>query len=428
MKRKLGLIAGGFGVILSIAVPASAIRADDLKDSDPATRSAPPATISSQPAPDFDSQLTGDWFGARTKLSDAGVTIGATLCAEGFANFMGGIDTQHLLGSTTFDLNVTLDLDKLAHLSNAEIYCDLESHAFRNPTTDLVGDIQVFDNNNNFPYLQFYELWYQQSFFDGVFRVKVGKVDANTEFCVIDYGKSFISSSAQVSPSIFIMPTQPDPAPSVNLFFTPQGGFFASFGVYYANKSEQFGDILDDPSSVQASQYGAFLIGETGLRWDALPALKYAGNFKVGAWGHTGTFQRFDGTPQDGTGGVYAMFNQTLYQPPGEIPTGRGVRMFLIGGATEAHISAIDDHVGGGVSLTGPTQSRSNDIIGLGAEYAQLSSEAGTTYPYELSIEAFYLAQLTPWMQIQPDLQFIEHPSGQLPNALVLTIRTTIQF
>jgi porin len=427
MNRKLGLATGALTLVLWIITTARVAHADSAALADPPTESSQPAS-SADDETNFDAMLTGDWFGVRTDLLKDGISIGATLQLEGFANFMGGIDTANLLGSTTFDLNVTLDLEKLAHLSNAEFYCDIESHAFRNPSTDLVGDLQFFDNNNAAPYLQIYELWYQQSFFDDVLRIKIGKVDANTEFCVIDNGKSFLSSSAQVTPTISVIPTQPDPAPSFNLFLSPKGGFFTSFGVYYSNQSDQFGDIIDDPATVQLSPYGAFLIGETGYRWDSSPALNYAGNVKVGAWGHTGTFRRFDGSEQDGTGGAYAMFNQTLYQPPGESPDGRGVRMFLIYGGTETHIAPIDEHVGGGVSLTGLTQSRSHDIIGLGAEYAQITRAAGLIYPYELSIETFYDAQITPWLQIQPDLQFIAHPGGLYPNSLVATIRATIQF
>ncbi len=43
----------------------------------------------------------------------------------------------------------------------------------------------MFDKLNFSPYLQVFELWYQQKLFDGRLRIKLGKVDANTEFSVI---------------------------------------------------------------------------------------------------------------------------------------------------------------------------------------------------------------------------------------------------
>ena len=77
-----------------------------------------------------------------------------------------------------------------------------------------MGDLQVFDKQNSAPFLQVYELWYQQKLFEGKLRLKLGKVDANSEFSVIDNGLPFINSSTQVSPTISGFPTFPAPMPS----------------------------------------------------------------------------------------------------------------------------------------------------------------------------------------------------------------------
>jgi porin len=386
---------------------------------------APPTTAQ---APGFSGMLTGDWLGERQKLSDDGISFAATLLLEGFDNFQGGVDTAHPVGSTTFDLNATLDLHKMLNLSGAEIYCDLEDHAFRNPTTALVGDAQVFDKSVADPYLQIFEFWYQQTLLSGKLRIKLGKVDANTEFAVIDNAEQCLSSSAALSPTIFLMPTTPDPMPGVNAFLTPTDWFFFIAGAYYSNRSNRFLDLVGDPAAAQLARYGTFLITETGFRWNSTPLFAYPGNLKLGFWGHTGTFHRFDGSTQSGTEGGYAIANQTLYQPKNEPPTGRGLRTFLEYGGTESSIDLIDEHVGGGFTLTGPFQTRDLDIVGITAQYAQISRRAKTPYPFELAIEAFCQIQLTPWLQFQPDLQFIIHPSGLHPDALVATLRATIQF
>lgn len=418
------------GTVLFLLIPYAKARA-----------SAPPSTESASPVVDtatqpataptpsgFDNDLTGDWWGQRQKLQDAGITVGATLLAEGFDNFEGGIDTAHAVGATTFDLNVALDTGKLLHLPGGEFYVDLEDHAFRNPTTDLVGDLQVFDKQNSPPYLQIFELWYQQQLLDANLLIKVGKVDANTEFSVIDNGLPFINSSTQVSPTIFMFPTTPDPMPSVNLFFTPNDFYYASFGAYYANRSDRFGDFVGDPAKIQPAQFGAFLIGETGIKWHATPLLGLAGNLKIGAWGDTGSFTRFDGSQQQGTYGYYGIFNQTIWQPAGEPDNGRGVRTFLEYGGTESDINPIDRHIGGGITWTGPFDARPNDIIGVSPQYGHITAQAGLEHPYELAVETFYQWQLAPWAFVQPDLQYIVHPGGIYPNALVATLRLQISF
>ena len=269
----------------------------------------------------FDNCMTGGWAGERQRLQDAGLTLGATLTVEGFYNFMGGIESGHPVASTTADFSLALDTDKLLHWHGGEFYADLEDHAFRDPSTALVGDLQVFDKQNSAPYLQIFEIWYQQKLFEDKLRIKIGKVDANTEFSVVDNGLPFLGSSSQVSPTIFIFPTTPDPMPSVDAFFTPNETWYASAGAYYANRSDEFGDLVDDPAAIQRSDYGVFLIGETGLNWHAAPLFEQAGNLKLGAWEHNGTFTRLDGSQQQGTYGGYAILDQTLWQPKGEPPT-----------------------------------------------------------------------------------------------------------
>jgi porin len=53
-------------------------------------------------------------------------------------------------------------------------------------------------------------------------------------------------------------------------------------------------------------------------------------------------------------------------------------------------------------------------------------------------LEATYLFQLTPWLQVQPDFQYVFNPGGGLPSlgapgkrvgdAAVLGLRTTVTF
>jgi porin len=376
----------------------------------------------------FEDKLTGDWRGLRSRLKQAGVSINASLVLEGFKNFRGGLRTSGLVGASTFDLSLGLDTEKLFNWKGGKFYVDLEDHAGRNPSQVLVGDLQIFDKLNSAPYLQVFELWYQQQLFNQKFRLKIGKVDANTEFSVIDNGLSFLSSSTQVSPTVFLFPTTPDPMPSVNLFLTPCKFCYASFGAYYANRSDSFGNLVGAPQDAQLSNNGAFLIGEAGLTWQNAPIFKRGGNLKLGFWGHTGTFTRFDNSQQRGTYGCYAIFDQTLWRPAEEPQNGRGVRMFLVYGRTQLSITPIYQHFGGGLTWTGLFAARPDDIVGFSPQYAHLSPQAGLPYSYELAMEAFYRLKIYRWAALMPDLQYIIHPGGQYPNALVGTLRMEVNF
>ncbi|MEJ2723553.1 MAG: carbohydrate porin [Deltaproteobacteria bacterium] len=368
------------------------------------------------------------WRGLGRRLDQAGFILDAGLVLEGFKNSIGGLRTSSLVGAATFDLNLTFDPENLSGWKGCKFYIDLEDHAGRNPSEVLVGDLQVFDKLNAAPFLQIYELWYQQGLFEDKLRLKIGKVDANSEFSVIDNGLLFLNSSTQVSPTVSGFPTFPDPMPSINLFFTPDESHYVSFGAYYANRSVSFGDIKGSPEDAQPTFNGAFIISEAGLKWPRAGAFVGNGNLKLAAWTHTGTFTRFNGEQQQGTYGWYAIIDQTLWQPAGEPEDGRGLRAFLEYGRTQSSVNVIDWHAGGGFAWQGPFPARPKDVVGVSPQYAHISSQAGLPKSYELAIETFYRLKVAGWIEIQPDLQYIVNPGGQHPNALVGTVRMEANF
>src|ERR1700759_1868267 len=66
----------------------------------------------------------------------------------------------------------------------------------------------------------------------GRLRIKVGKVDAPTEFAAPAGGAGVLNSSFGYSPTLFLLPTYPDPAMSVNAFYYPAPWLSFSAGVY----------------------------------------------------------------------------------------------------------------------------------------------------------------------------------------------------
>ena len=376
----------------------------------------------------FEENVARDWRGLRKRLDQAGFTMDAALVLEGFNNSFGGLRTSTLVGASTFDLNISFDPENLLGWKGGKFYIDLEGHAGRNPSEVLVGDLQVFDKQNSAPFLQVYELWYQQKLFADKLRLKIGKVDANSEFSVIDNGLLFLNSSSQVSPTISGFPTFPDPMPSINLFFTPNESHYVSLGAYHANRSVTFGDIVRRPENAQPTLNGDFFISETGLKWRNGGAFVGNGNMKLGVWAHTGIFTRFNGEQQKGAYGWYAIIDQSLWQPAGEPEDGRGLRAFLEYGNTQSSVNIIDWHIGGGVAWQGPFPERPKDTVGFSPQYAHISPHAGLPKSYELAIETFYRLSVTGGIVIQPDLQYIINPGGQFTNTLVGTVRMEVDF
>jgi porin len=106
----------------------------------------------------------------------------------------------------------------------------------------------------------------------------------------------------------------------------------------------------------------------------------------------------------------------------------------------------------GGATLTAPLKGRDGDIIGVDVGIGRVGSGVaasdralralrGDAYPVrsvETLIEATYQGQITPWWQIQSDIQYVLNPGAGIPdpvdpvrklgNELIIGIRTNIVF
>lgn len=362
-----------------------------------------------------------------TYLIEKGISFGIGASLEGYNNFEGGIKRGTAFAAT-FDANINFDLQKLIGLKNATFYADFEYHAGENPTEKLTGDFQVFDKHNSFPFAQIFEFWYQQRFFDSKLRIKLGKIDANTEFSVIDNGIEFLNSSTQDSPTLFVFPTYPAPAPSINIFFSPSTFFDLKLAMDYANQNAGFLNFYGVPMSVLPTENGVLLLSELDLNWDRFPYFKKDGNFKLGTWHHTGTFTSFEGKSIHGANGIYAILNQTMWQPVAKNTKERGIRMFLEFGLADANLTAVFAHYGGGVVWIGPYTTHYKDALGFSGQYVSLSPNLHLGKHHETNLEVFYKLALTNSVNIKADGQYIINPGGKFRNALVGTMILNFQI
>ena len=150
-----------------------------------------------------------------------------------------------------------------------------------------------------------------------------------------------------------------------------------------------------------------------------------------------------------GNNALYAMIDQGIWKPAPDSP--RVLSVFLRGLTAPTKQNLIDVSLNGGLTLTAPLEGRDDDTVGLGFGYAHLSSRAqaydrdvailnGNLTPVRSSetfIEATYQAQIAPWLQVQPDLQYVMSPGGgvnnpvtgrKLGNEVICGIRSNITF
>ncbi len=103
----------------------------------------------------------------------------------------------------------------------------------------------------------------------------------------------------------------------------------------------------------------------------------------------------------------------------------------------------VDAYIDGGIVFAGMIPSRPEDRFGASVIYARFSDRVrafdndqnafrGLAEPvrdYEANLELTYVAQIIPGWTVQPDFQYIRHPSGQVGrDAKVLGVRLNLQF
>jgi porin len=200
---------------------------------------------------------------------------------------------------------------------------------------------------------------------------------------------------------------------------------------------------------------------DDGSRSTGLP-----GTYKLGVWFDTASFpdQHFDtsglsladpnsnGNPRMDRQNFsfYGVADQTIWRPDSDSPRSVSVFARLMGAPGNQNL--INFSVNAGINLKAPLPGRDDDTFGIGFGFAKVSPSvagfdrdsavvAGGNYPIRSSetfLEVTYQAQVTGWLQVQPDFQFIHRPGGGIPDPnnasqrlqdeAVLGVRTNITF
>jgi porin len=421
--------------------------------------------------------LTGDWGGMRKTLKDAGVDLNANDTSEMLSNPVGGFkQTTIYQGLLTMTLN--LDLEKLLSWPGATIYSEAYQINGRGLSRSAIGNLLAVSTIEALPGARLNDLWFQQELLDRQLSLRIGQISIDDEFYISQYSANFINSTFGC-PDLLTTdlpsggPCYPFAVPGVRLRVAPTTGLTLSTALFNGNPAPP------GPGDPQVRNSGGtnFLIGEGGAlvlselaySFDAQPDLPSPpSDVKLGGWYHTANFPdlRRDtlgrsladptstgvGGPHRGDFGLYTVVDKLLWQPP-DAPT-QGLSGFLRVGSVPGGRNLISLEVDGGFTYKGLFAGRDADLTGVAASYGRIGSAArglasdttlftGLAQPardYETVIEATYLAQIAPWLVLQPDLQLILHPGGHItapfpttvgqpiPNAVVVGIRSTITF
>ena len=287
-----------------------------------------------------------------------------------------------------------------------------------------VGDIQVTSNIDCVDGWRLFEAYGKKSFGDKGY-VMAGLINLNGIFDVQDVGGIFFNAShgigidySQVGPSIF-------PTSGLGLVgqwqVTPHQSLRAGI----------FDGVPGNPYDDQAFAY-IKLSAEEGAHYAGEYQYDYAGGFvKLGAWANTAKLDRLDGAGTSrGNGGIYVQVAFTLTRE--DTSGDQGLKGWLRAGRANDHLMVIEDYSGGGVVYTGLLKGRDSDQAGLAVAVAHFGSPyraaTGDDLKDEVTWEATYHYAISDHVSLQPDVQYVQHPSGRsdIDNALVFQLRLKV--
>ncbi len=372
--------------------------------------------------------LTGNWWGLRGNLESHGLTPTITLLQAGSENFSGGIRTNRIDWRYRLDVSLTLDTRRLFGWKGGTAFVDFMAHGGQNPANDLVGALQAVSAIDQNPATRLDQIWYRQDFLQGKLWFKLGRIDTTYDFDNIRDAQAFLNGSFGFAPSIFVFPSYPFSAWGGEVLWHPVANVTLHGGLFDGNTENTLPNVASSNPNAIENPYGILALAEESLNW-RIGTDHLGGIFTLGQWYHTGKFERYSGSSVQGADGFYAYLDQTLWR----FAHARGQAASRIGAFVQYawandQLTEIDQNISGGLRWRGPIPGRPDDNTGIAATWAHLSPYAQTPYNDELAIEGFYTAQVTPWLTVQPDLQYIIHPGGIYQNALVATVQLGITF
>lgn len=439
--------------VFALALTCGALHAAAGDSSAGSPEITPPASSSASPPKSFwtEDDLTQQWLGFRDQWQTDGVTFKPDWTGEVFGNVSGGA-RRGVVSDGVFELPLTLDLNPLTGGAVKDLTFKVNAFYIygTNLSSAFVHDFSVSSNIAAYNSIRLDELWVQKGLWNNAVTVKVGNQGVDNEFFLSSGAALFIGSTfgsfTLLDNNLPDAPVYPLASPGVRVQVQPDPHYYVMAGVYglddgsFPNTNNQNGTRF----SLNAAS-GMFIIAETGYLLNQGKDEKgLQGTYRLGSFIDTGNFPTFEsqadvathhGFLRDG-GADYAIYGVVDQQIYAEGP--RIISIFARPGAAPSNTNFVDYYVDGGFNFTGFIPGRDKDVAGLAVARSHVSpdfsvsqiAESEPPLSAETYLEATYKIQLSPWWDIQPDVQYVITPSGVAGshNATILGLRTYVLF
>lgn len=282
-----------------------------------------------------------------------------------------------------------------------------------------LGDIQTADNIEAVPMTRLFEAYFARLWGDEKrsLAVRLGLIDLNNQFDSIDPASLMLNSSHGIAPDLSRSGLSgpsiyPVTAAGSTVTWVRSQTWTFRLGI--------FDGVAGSPSRPRAfvaerlkPSDGLLLIGQ--VDWHLAK-----GRLESGAWAYTAAQSPVGGRKAHDHG-AYASYQGPLNIAP-------HLNFWLRAGLANAAAQPIAAYVGGGLVQQGTISGRPDDRLGIAIAHAIISDRVVTalgTHSAETSFELTYQAKLSRRLVIQPDIDYVRHPSGvaHAPDSLGIGIR-----
>jgi porin len=395
----------------------------------------PAAMASEDETPDFAAEtLTGDWGGMRSAAAKNGFVWEGAVKVDTLRNRGAQRNGTRSVGHV--DLKLTMDLEKAAGWSGTTAMLNVINDSGKGLAPNFINNqMGVTNIEVGAPTTtRLFQAWIQKSLFDDRLAILAGLYPVDSEFFTMESAGVFLGP--QYGTPADLAQTKSGTGPSI---FNNSGfGIRARWNI--APTVYAMGAVLDgvpnDPRFPKRTSV-RFKKGEGSMSIAELGWLPEADNegFKghakaaLGFWGYSAKVaDQLDATQMRRSQGGYVLGERTLLNLAGEAD--RYLSGFARYTWTDGDSTAVENSLNLGLHLKGPVASRPDDIIGLAWTKADLSgkwrsAQTDPTHRAEQVTELTYRYAVTPFVALQPNLQFVKHPGGMVgtPNARLIGFR-----
>lgn len=399
-----------------------------------------------QSSHDFNrTRLTGDWGGLRNKLADDGITFDIDTL-QSFQGVVDGGIRRHWKYGGSIDYELHFDFEKMGLWQGAFVDMRAE-HLFGEFINGDTGSVLPANIDGVFPLPGYRDVTLSKivftQFLSEQFGVFLGKIDTldgdNNHFAGSRGRENFMHSNFVINPvtlrtspysalgagAVIVLPDVYAEAPSILqvAVLGPDGrpntlGLGDDFdgGTVYSAEFSHPTNFFDRPGK---HLYGATYSTKDYTILDPTPRMLLRPLLGLATV-----------PKEEGSWCFYHNFHQYLYTEEADETQGWGV--FGRIGLADNETSPIEDFYSIGIGGKGMLEGRDQDKWGAGFFYAGLSDELpravrnrfGDSYGYEF----FYNIEVTPCVQITPDLQIINPSRKNQDSAVVLGLRARMLF